>query len=238
MKFLITDDIFEQYPEAQIGVVVARGLDNSGQFNELTELVRSAESDMRSNLAGITVSQHPHVAPWREAYRAFGAKPKKYPSSIENLLKRVLKGEELRPINPLVDLYNVVSLRHLIPAGGEDLSQMHGDLRLRIAGDDESAVTMLGEREARPPYSKEVIYADDIGAICRRWNWKEADRTKLTIDTTEAILVLEILPPVERATLDSAMADLTSLIQQFCGGAVQLQSAVLNSEYRNFEMNG
>ncbi|MFK7802170.1 MAG: B3/4 domain-containing protein [Anaerolineae bacterium] len=237
MKFLITDAIFEQYPDTQIGVVVARGLDNSGQFDELTELVRSAEADVRTNLAGITISQHPHVLPWREAYRAFGAKPKKYPSSIENLLKRVLKGEELRPINPLVDLYNVVSLRHLIPAGGEDLSQMEGDLRLTIAGDDEPAVTMLGEREARPPYAKEVIYADDIGAICRRWNWKEADRTKLTADTTDAILVLEILPPVACNTLDAAMADLATLIQQFCGGAVQLQSAVLNTTNRSIELN-
>lgn len=236
MKFLIADDIFEQYPDTQIGVMVARGLDNSGQSAELTGLVRTAEADVRSNLAGITVSQHPHVAPWREAYRAFGAKPKKYPSSIENLLKRVLKGEELRPINPLVDLYNVVSLRHLIPAGGEDLSQMQGDLQLRIAGDDESAVTMLGERDARPPYAKEVIYADDIGTICRRWNWKEADRTKLTADTTDAILVLEILPPVERATLDAAMADLASLIQQFCGNSATTELSVLNTTNRSIDL--
>jgi DNA/RNA-binding domain of Phe-tRNA-synthetase-like protein len=235
MRFLITDDIFEQYPDTQIGVVVARGLDNSGQFEELANLIRTAEGEVRENLAGITVSQHPHVLPWREAYRAFGAKPKKYPSSIENLLKRVLKGEELRPINPLVDLYNVVSLRHLIPAGGEDLAQMQGDLRLTIAGEDEPAVTMLGEKEARPPYAKEVIYADDIGAICRRWNWKEADRTKLTADTTEAVLVLEILPPVSADVLTAAMADLVELIGQFCGKSATTESAILNTTNRSIE---
>ena len=133
------------------------------------------------------------------------------------------------------DRYNVVSLRHLLPVGGEDLAQMQGDLRLTIAGEDEPAAVMLGEKEARPPYVNEVIYTDDLGAICRRWNWKEADRTKLTAETTDAILVLEILPPVERATLDGAMADLASLIQQFCGGSVQLQSVVLNSKNRAFE---
>ncbi len=235
MKFLITEVIFEQYPETQIGVIVARGLNNSGESAELTALLRAEEEAVRTNLAGITVSQHPHVAPWREAYRQFGAKPKKYPSSIENLLKRVQKGAELRPINPLVDLYNVVSLRHLLPVGGEDLAQIQGDLRLTIAGEDEPAAVMLGEKDARPPYVNEVIYTDDLGAICRRWNWKEADRTKLTAETTDAILVLEILPPVERATLDGAMADLASLIQQFCGEAVQLQSAVLNTESRSLE---
>ena len=217
---------------------MARGLDNSGESAELTGLLREAEANTRTNLAGITVSQHSHVAPCREAYRQFGAKPKKYPSSIENLIKRTLKGEELRPINPLVDLYNVVSLRHLLPVGGEDLAQIQGDLRLTIAGDNEPATTMLGEKEARPPYVNEVIYTDDIGAICRRWNWKEADRTKLTAETTDAVLVLEILPPVERAVLDGGMADLANLIQQFCGEGVRLQSAVLNTENRSFEING
>ena len=238
MQFVITDPIFEQFPETQIGVVVARGLDNTIESADLTALLREAEANVRTALAGITVSQHPHVAPWREAYRQFGAKPKKYPSSIENLIKRVLKGEELRPINPLVDLYNIVSLRHLLPAGGEDLAQIKGDVRLTIAGDDEPAVQLLGEREARPPYANEVIYTDDVGAICRRWNWKEADRTKLSAETTAAVLVLEILPPITRQTLDAAMADLVSLIHQFCGEEVQMQSAVLNSELRKIDING
>ncbi|MEM8862400.1 MAG: phenylalanine--tRNA ligase beta subunit-related protein [Chloroflexota bacterium] len=236
MRFLITDDIFEQFPETQIGVIVASRLDNSGESAELTTLLREAEANVRTNLAGITVSQHPHVAPWREAYRKFGAKPKKYPSSIENLIKRTLKGEELRPINPLVDLYNVVSLRHLLPAGGEDLAQIAGDVRLTIAGDDEPAVQLLGEREARPPYVNEVIYTDDVGAICRRWNWKEADRTKLTAETTDAILVLEILPPVDRDALDAAMTDLANLIHQFCGESVQLEAAALNTGNRSLEI--
>lgn len=107
----------------------------------------------------MTVSEHPHVASWREAYRAFGVKVKQYPSSIENLLKRVMKGEELRHINPLVDLYNVVSLQHLIPVGGEDIDALLGGLWLRIAGENESAVYLLGDKEAKPPKPGEVIYA-------------------------------------------------------------------------------
>ena len=113
-----------------------------------------------------------------------------------------------------------------------------GDVWLRVAGDDEPAVRMLGERDARAPYPREIIYADDAGAICRRWNWKEADRTKLSAETTAAVLVLEILPPITRQSLDDAMADLVSLIHQFCGEEVQMQSAVLNSELRKIDING
>ena len=111
-------------------------------------------------------------------------------------MRRTLKGEPIRPILPLVDIYNAVSLEHLLPVGGEDLDSIEGDLRLTRASESEPPVRLLGEAEERAPKPGEVIYTDDRGAICRRWNWKEADRTKLTESTRTAVLVLEALPPM------------------------------------------
>ena len=124
----------------------------------------------------------------------------------------------LLSINPLVDLYNVVSLRHLLPVGGEDLEKVTGPIFLTFAGDDEPPVPLLGERRERPPYPGEVIYRDGVGAICRRWNWKEADRTKLTPGTRDAVLVIEALPPAGEAEVIAALEDLAGLIERFCGG--------------------
>src|SRR6202035_2771472 len=160
---------------------------------------------------------HPRVASWREAYRAFGASPKKSPSSIENLLRRALKGEEVRHVNPLVDIYNAISLCHLLPAGGEDLERVEGDVRLTFAGEGEAPVQLLGEAEARPPHPGEVVYRDAAGILCRRWNWKEADRTKLTAETRDALLVLEALPPAGRDDLERALSDLAGRIESCCG---------------------
>ena len=94
---------------------------------------RRSGSARRSPAAQI--SEHPHIAPWREAYRQFGAKPKEHPSSIENLVRRVLKGWTVPHVNPLVDLYNTISLRHLVPVGGEDLDRVEGDVLLTFATD-------------------------------------------------------------------------------------------------------
>lgn len=219
--FRVTDDLFATFPDVVLGVVIARGIDNSGEDGEVLAALRREEERVRRELAGIQVSEHPRVAPWRVAYRAFGAKPKDYPSSIENLLRRVLKGHTLRPINPLVDLYNTISLRHLVPVGGEDLDAVEGDVLLTRAGDDEPPVLLLGEPEPRAPRPGEVIYKDDLGAICRRWNWKEADRTKLTPATRRAILVVEGLPPVGRNAVDGAVQELAGLIRTHCGGEVR-----------------
>jgi DNA/RNA-binding domain of Phe-tRNA-synthetase-like protein len=187
-----------------------------------------------AELAGAQLAAHPHIAPWREAYRKFGAKPKDYPSSIENLVRRALKGQPLPRINTLVDIYNTISLRLLVPVGGEDLDTLAGDLLLTVAGDHEAPVRLLGEREERPPRPGEVIYKDDIGAICRRWNWKEADRSKLTEATRCAILVIEGLPPVGRPVIERAARELAELVGAHCGGAVR--AALLDARQPSVEL--
>ena len=216
----VTDGVFEQYPDAVLGVISAHGIDNSRQDDAIFERLRRESERARQRLAGMQIAEHPHIAPWREAYRRFGAKPKDHPSSIENLVRRVLKGQPLPRINPLVDLYNTISLRHLVPAGGEDLDQIVGDILLTVATDREKPVLLLGEPEPRAPKPGEVIYKDDHGAICRRWNWKEADRTKLTAATRNAVLVLEGLPPVGRELVERAAEELSEMIRHHCGGRV------------------
>ncbi len=222
----VTDEIFARYPEVVLGVVTAHGIDNSGAADgahaedaeERLAALRHEETRVRAALAGAQVAEHPHIAPWREAYRRFGAKPKDYPSSIENLVRRVLKGAPVPAINPLVDLYNTISLRHLVPVGGEDLDRVEGDIRLTFATGDEPPVRLLGEPEPRPPKPGEVIYADDLGILCRRWNWKEAERTKLTAATRHAFLVIEGLPPVGRETVERAARELAERVRVHCGG--------------------
>lgn len=213
-------EIFQLFPETVLGVVTAHGIDNTGGDDAILGELRFEEERVRERLAGVQVAEHPHIAPWREAYRKFGAKPKDHPSSVENLVRRALKGQPLPSINPLVDLYNTVSLRHLVPAGGEDLDRIDGDVLLTIAPANEPPVLLLGEAEPRPPKPGEVIYRDDAGAVCRRWNWKEADRTKLTAATRNAVLVIEGLPPVGRDFVARAAEELAALIRTHCGGRV------------------
>lgn len=220
MKLVIADTIFEDFPEVILGVVVLHDIDNSQERPEITAMLRQAEAQLAAKFGGMPVIEHPHIATWREAYRKFGAKPKDYPSSIENLSRRVLNGAALGHINNLVSIYNTVSLRHILPVGGEDLDKIEGDVLLTRAGADEPAVYLLGEKEPRAPHPGEILYKDDIGAVCRRWNWKEADRTKLTEETKHAFLVIEALPPVSRAAVEAAIGELAGLVKTYCGGTV------------------
>jgi len=220
MDLKVTDTIFDEHSDLVLGIVTGHNIDNSQDEAEVLALLRAAEAKLPDNFRDISIIQHPYILPWREAYRKFGAKPKKYPSSIENLARRVLKGATMPHINNLVAIYNAISLRYILPVGGEDLDKIVGDVVLTQAGDDEPSICLLGEQEARPPYPNEIIYKDDFGAICRRWNWKEADRTKLTKETRNAFLVIEALPPIPRDTVEVAINQLATLISQYCGGVI------------------
>ena len=220
MLLKVDSKIFQEYPKVILGVAVLDGIDNKGNNPEIQNLLREAEQLALQNLGDTPIVEHPHIALWREVYRTFGAKPKKYPSSIENMLRRVAKGDLVRHINKLVDIYNVISLKYLVPVGGEDIDKINGNVLLTFANEKEDPVVLLGEKEARTPYFGEVIYKDDTGTICRRWNWKEADRTKLTEDTENAVIVIEGLPPVDRGEIQTALDDLSSLVKEYCGGKI------------------
>src|ERR1051325_10553766 len=191
MKLTITEPIFVLFPEVAVGVVIARGVDNRGEDPRINELLKQQQREALASLPGAPLSQHPPVAIWREAYTRFGAKPKKYRSSIESLLSCVAGGRELADINRLVNLYNAVSLKYELPVGGEGIDCIRGDILLTVAGESEPPTRLLGEADERAPKAGEVIYTDEAGAICRRWNWREAERTKLTEATRNAVLVVE-----------------------------------------------
>ncbi len=234
MRLTISPAVLELFPGAILGVAVARGIDNSGEDPALARALRSAEASLPQRLGGLPVSEHPRVAVWREAYRRFGAKPKDSPSSIENLVRRVGKGHAVGHVNRVVDIYNAVSLEALLPAGAEDLDAIDGDVDLAVAGENEPPVRLLGEPEARPPRPGEVIYRDRAGAICRRWNWKEADRTKLTERTRDALVVVEGLPPIEPAAVREAVEEIAARIRKHCGGSVE--TAILDRERPSLEI--
>jgi DNA/RNA-binding domain of Phe-tRNA-synthetase-like protein len=220
VKFTIEEPFRGLFPEALIGIVVASGIDNRRAEEEARAELAAAVAQVTPAIDGHELAAHPAVAPWREAYRRFGVKPSRHRSSIEGLLRSVPAGGP-RSINPLVDLYNAVSLRHMLPCGGEDLAAVRGDMRLTLAAGGESFVP-LGSAEESPPLPGEVVYADDAGIICRAWNWREAERTKLTPETTRAVLVIEALPPRTAGDLLAACGDLAESVSNHLGASCRI----------------
>lgn len=215
-RFRIEPDFLSLFPDATIALAVVRGIDNQVDDPEIWPMLGIEIERAAADVDGQEISQLPSVAPWRAAFAAFGVKPSKYRSSIESMLRSAQSGR-LRSIDPLVDLYNMISLRHRLPVGGEDLAKIVGDLRLTRAQGDETFLP-LGAAQPESPPPGAVIYRDDEGVVCSCWNWREAERTMLSRSTTDAVLVIESIPPLVPAAVRVAIDDLADLVVRHLGG--------------------
>lgn len=220
MKFIVDKKIFEVFDHPIIGMIMARNLNNHGLKSAIAMLLQEVEVCVRDEFSKLeSPGQHSYLRAWRQAYKTFGSDPHQYRCSAESLVRRVLRGDSLPRINTLVDLYNYISLKYVIPVGGEDIDVIRGNLQLTFA-DGSEPFTRLNGIENESPTEGEVVYKDDEGVVCRRWNWREAERTKLTEHTKNAIIVLDALAPIGQATIKEALHELASLIKEYCGGEV------------------
>lgn len=220
-KIKINEKFFEIFPTSKIGILIANNLNNNYDGNEIayTNMLKNSMNEAKKHLEVEVFSDNPIIKNWREAYSKIVTK-KGARCSIEALLKRVNNGNEINNINPLVDIYNAISLKYGLPCGGEDLDKIVGDFELTFANGDEFFQT-YGSEEVDLPRKNELIYKDDEGAICRSWNWREALRTILTTETKNAILVIEINDSKYEKELISALKEMKHLIETQLKGQVQ-----------------
>jgi DNA/RNA-binding domain of Phe-tRNA-synthetase-like protein len=203
--------VHAKHPDYVALVLVAAGVANGPSDARSDAQLAAAEAHLRaSGLA--RAAEHPHIAAWRAAFSAFGAKPSRYPSSAEALMGRVLKGQPLPRVNALVDFYNAVSIRHVVPLGGEDAEKLHGPLRLTLATGEEPFDPRGDGLDVEHPAVGEVVWRDDLGVTCRRWNWRQGRRTQLTDDTTRAFFVFDRLDGLTVDELHDAADELSDLL--------------------------
>ncbi|MCK2212909.1 cytoplasmic protein [Actinomadura sp. ATCC 31491] len=196
----VDDAVHELRPDFAVLVMTAHGLSN-GPTDDRARAWLAAAAE-----AG---PQPARIDAWKDAYRAFGAKPQRTRPSVDALTRRM----PLPEINRAVDAYNSVSVKHALPIGGEDLDRYRGPARLVRATGDEASEEALGT-----PEPGEVIWRDDLGVTCRRWNWRQVARTRLTEETTNAIFLLERLEPMTLEELKEAGEELADLLAELSPG--------------------
>jgi len=203
--------VFALRPDYRVLLLAVDGLATSASDAGSEALLRQAEEAAVALLTDVALERLPHIAAWREAYRAFGAKPQRTRNSLEALTRRA--GTGLPRVNRLTDIYNAVSVLHQVPIGGEDLTRYSGSPRLlRAAGTEPFDTTVDGETAIEHPDPGEVVWCDDAGVTCRRWNWRQARRTQLTPHTTTALFILDALAPMTDEALTAAGDELLACL--------------------------
>ena len=227
-KFIVEKEFWDVFPDAKIGILICTGIDNNiKNEDEYKELIGLAEKEAFKYFTEPEFSKNPVIKVWREGFQKFKTK-KGARSSIEALLKRVNGGNHIGSINPLVDIYNSISLKYGMPCGGEDIDTFDGDIKLTKALGSEEFIP-LGENKNSSPYEGEIVYKDNAGAICRCFNWRESYRTMLTENTVNSFMCIEMIDETRYLDLEKALDELSNNISVNLGGKIEKHIIHINN---------
>ena len=219
MRFTIQKELFDLLPDLTIGMVVALGLDNTRPSEGVDVLFARAIEEIRRTFSTDKAQDHPRIKPWRTAFSKLNISGSKFPSSIESMTRRVLKGDPIPKINPLVDLYNSLSLKYLVPMGGHDLDTLEGNIHLRFAEGWEPFTPMGGGETITVPKG-ELVYRDDREVLTRNWVWRQCEKDKVTERTKNVFIPIDVLGEVGRERANEILQELSLLLPKFLGGTL------------------
>jgi len=215
MRFTTDSRLYELFPDLRIGVLVLE-VDNRHYGKDGLD---EAIDQVRFHFPFEKPQDHPHIRVWREAFSRVGISASKYLSSIESLVRRAMKGGSFPRINPLVDLYNAVSLKYLVPMGGHAIAPLNGDITLGFAEGTEPFHPMDSPEIEIVP-GGEVVYKDEAEVLTRRWVWRQCDKDKVKEETRLVFVPIDVMAGLSRELPGRAMDEMESRLAENGNGVV------------------
>lgn len=205
--------VAERFPAIRGGVIRASGLDNGPSQTELPRGVsgRAAggpgETRRDTNRRdpfdrGVATCLHSLRS---EADTASGSGRSTPPPTAEDR-RRPQHQPARRHGRPCLDLVCPPCGR-LRPGRGQRLH--HGPF-----ANGQERFTDLGATETTNPAPGEVIFVDDDIVSARRWCWRQSSQSATSPYTTNALLTVEALHEDAEADIESALADLLTLLDR------------------------
>ena len=158
----------------------------------------------------------PVLAGYQKLRSDIGRSSRKYPISCAKLLKLFLERQTIPSINLAVDIYNCISLETRLSLGAHDLAYLQGDIQLCLTENQETYIP-LGKNQPEQVPVGEYCYTDQAGIICRL-EYRQADRTKVTLKTESCCYIIQGHAAISRLDLLNAVDRLVELTRRYCGG--------------------
>lgn len=214
-RFWVDPRLFNCFPGMHLVVAVVDGLDNRKPRAGIDAMWSAAWHNVSAH--GVDdARKHPYVDVWRQDFARLGVSMKRFPTSVEAMFRRALKGGQIFTINPLVDFYNALTLQYLCPAGAFDLGALNEPVELRFTRKGDH-FTALNSTEVMDIPPDEIAYASGNIILTRHFMWRQSRTGLVKSESSEVFLVSEIPGVAGVATANAMQQDLIQGLAQYFG---------------------
>ena len=234
MKFIIQKEIFDKIENLYVGVVVAKGIDNSKEYPKIKKLLEESISMAEEKFLDQKVKENDLIIPYREAFQKLDINPNKFMCSVEAMFTRISKGKKLPSINPLVDLNNAISLKYNLPMGTHDLSKSDLDIEMRYSKEDDTFIPM-GSEEIEKPDTNEIVYAVGNKVRTRRWTWRQSEEGKIDDKTSYVFFPIDGFKGINDDKVMEAIEELKAVLKEEFN--CDIASGYVDKDNQSFEWN-
>lgn len=217
MKFKIEKEVFDKFPTLVVAIPVILGFDNTKSKDKAVNILRKEEKELKERYSLKTLFEDNKVTSYLEAFRKFGMDPEKRLPAHVALSKRVLDGGNLPNINPIVNLYNGLSIKYTTPFGGEDLDTLYGDFVLKFATGGERWIP-IGGGKPKQMVKGDLVWGDDLDISTPSLNWRQCERTKMVSESKNGYFIMDGFSDVNKEIIKTASEEFLDLATKLFGG--------------------
>ncbi len=216
----IEDEVLEKFHEINTGYIILEGVEVAKADKKLESLKSKITKKVHSEYNSPSdVKNAENLTGYQEIYKGFGVDPNSNLNSAEALIRRLVQGKDLYNINNVVDTYNLTSAEFEIAMAAYDLDQVQGKIDLRFAKDGEEIIKIM-DNEPTKATKGELVYADEKGVICLDYNYRDADRTKITDKTKRIIVFADGNEHISKEYIKKVLSIVGARLEEFTGGKV------------------
>lgn len=231
MSVYIDNSIFDMYPDFYRGVIIVDSINIQKSNNRIRKLLKNIISER----IDISTEKNKHIQAWDQAHQLFNSDPDYFYPSVKSLTLRIKSGQGLPFINTVVALMNYISLKYLLPCGGDDIDSIKDNLFLRLANGDEKFYPLGKNPILESPVKNEVIYVDEgNNVLCRKWNWRNGSVSKITDKSKKILLNIDCLPPLTRDEANNARDEFANLLKTYCNASIKVDFLCKEKSYIEF----
>lgn len=194
-KFVTKPEIYELFPEAKIAGLLISGLKKKSFPAGAIATIINNQLELTSRISS-TIKLRKEIRDWTRVIEKIGLNSKEVIPAHTALINRVLKQRRLPSINPIVDLYNIISIRNIIPIGGHDLTSRNEITLGHTSGKEQ--YQGMGQEGPEKIAADEFAYLDERNnqVLTRHLIWRQSDFSKITEASHDIFLPIDDIPGI------------------------------------------